>query len=903
MFNLQIHFNHPWLLLLLIPAVALALIPYFLLSKKYRRNRNRITSMVLFLIVMLLSTFVLAGMNFTYEINNSENEILLLVDVSYTTEEEKTKKDDYVNSVINMTNSNIYKLGVVTFGFDQKYVVPMTYDLSMAYNDYLTAELPDTTATDIAAALTYAESLFQKPEAAKIVLISDGLETDAHATSVIKSIASKGIRVDTVCCNTLSPESELQVVDAVLPDYNVTEGEKFNIALTLQNNNKEEMSADITIVDNGVESGTTSVKVLNGKAEVVLEHAFTEGGLHQLNFSVAAANDQDEVTLNNSLYSYMYLVPHDKVLIVEYFDGESEALKMLLEEKYIPTVVNVASDNMPKTLEQIRQYDEIILNNVANADLPEGFVKLLQSYVHDYGGGLFTVGGSEPSDIEDAHAYDREDMIGTLYQEMLPVSAINYTPPLGLAIIVDVSGSMSSSSSGVTKLDAAKNSAVTIVKDESCLSERDYCEILTLASDFSVEVRPLPMSKQDQILDAIYNIDGTGGTNFAPAMERASKDLRVLYENGDVEKMHVIVITDGAAADKEAYMEVVKYYHELGVTYSFVAIQAGPNDMAFLEEAATAGGGQAINSTAADLTIKLKDDIRVPEIKDVTYGEFTPKIDTDSSYSTIISQEEMPTLEGFYGTKKKTAAEVVLTGEFGVPIYAQWVYGKGMVGSFMCDLNQKWSANFMAAESGRRFLLSVVNKLFPAGDIRMQNIDVEMKEENYTTQLSIYTRNELPEDESITVEVKNLTVENATVSIAQPSAGNRYSRASFIAKEPGIYEIKAVRWKGEERVEERVVYKEFSYSAEYNMFHETDREAFMASLSASGNGNADTLDGADPYKVYDGFITSIQKAYDPRLLFIILALVLFLLDIAVRKFKFKWPHEIIRDLRAKKNRI
>ena len=32
----------------------------------------------------------------------------------------------------------------------------------------------------------------------------------------------------------------------------------------------------------------------------------------------------------------------------------------------------------------------------------------------------------------------------------------------------------------------------------------------------------------------------------------------------------------------------------------------------------------------------------------------------------------------------------------------------------------------------------------------------------------------------------------------------------------------------------------------------------------------------------------------------ILALICFLLDVAVRKFKFKWPHEIIRDYKAKK---
>lgn len=40
MHDFQIVFSHPWLLLLLIPALALTLIPYFMLSKKYRTDEK-----------------------------------------------------------------------------------------------------------------------------------------------------------------------------------------------------------------------------------------------------------------------------------------------------------------------------------------------------------------------------------------------------------------------------------------------------------------------------------------------------------------------------------------------------------------------------------------------------------------------------------------------------------------------------------------------------------------------------------------------------------------------------------------------------------------------------------------------------------------------------------------------
>ena len=82
MTNLRIAFEHPWLLLLLIPAAALTIILYLRLNKKYRRNRNRITSIILHCLVMLFTISVLSGVYFKYEKPNNENEILLVVDMS-----------------------------------------------------------------------------------------------------------------------------------------------------------------------------------------------------------------------------------------------------------------------------------------------------------------------------------------------------------------------------------------------------------------------------------------------------------------------------------------------------------------------------------------------------------------------------------------------------------------------------------------------------------------------------------------------------------------------------------------------------------------------------------------------------------------------------------------------------
>ncbi|UKI12798.1 MAG: hypothetical protein L6V84_00145 [Oscillospiraceae bacterium] len=78
---------------------------------------------------------------------------------------------------------------------------------------------------------------------------------------------------------------------------------------------------------------------------------------------------------------------------------------------------------VPKTLAELRQYDQILLNNIANSDLPAGLDELLYRYVNECGGGLFTVGGADinPSATDEndryiAHAYNRDDMLNTLFR-------------------------------------------------------------------------------------------------------------------------------------------------------------------------------------------------------------------------------------------------------------------------------------------------------------------------------------------------------------------------------------------------------------------------------------------------------------------------------------------------------
>ena len=99
------------------------------------------------------------------------------------------------------------------------------------------------------------------------------------------------------------------------------------------------------------------------------------------------------------------------------------------------------------------------------------------------------------------------------------------------------------------------------------------------------------------------------------------------------------------------------------------------------------------------------------------------------------------------------------------------------------------------------------------------------------------------------------------------------------------------------------LYKSFSYSKEYDLALQDASidytKAFFKPLTERGDGML--IEGEQGIsEIFDVFVKTIEKVFDPRYLFIIIAVVLFIIEIAVRKFKFRWPHELIREYRTKR---
>ena len=132
---------------------------------------------------------------------------------------------------------------------------------------------------------------------------------------------------------------------------------------------------------------------------------------------------------------------------------------------------------------------------------------------------------------------------------------------------------------------------------------------------------------------------------------------------------------------------------------------------------------------------------------------------------------------------------------------------------------------------------------------------------------------------------------------------NNYSRCKFIIRKPGTYTIEINKYNAAgELIESNTINKTLAYSKEYEAFEEEDYnpKELLSIISKNGNGIL-VEDLTDAHSIIKSFETIIYKEFDPRYLFAIMMIVLFLADVAVRKFKFKWPHEIIQAYREKKH--
>lgn len=868
--SLTIQFTTPWLLLLIIPLVALMLWPYFRLPKQVRKTRNRVISLVLHSVILVTLVLMVSGMTLHSTETVVKNDVILLVDMSDSNRSSQEDMNKFIRSVLDEREDN-YRVGIITFANGNVYAAQMRTDSDGVYKDYLQNDtLPLGNATNIADALLYAKSALSNPANGRIILLSDGIQTDGNALAVVKNIADGGTRVDTVFFTFEGRSSEVLISNVNLPQT-ASVGDMLQITVTTRSGSAT--AATLQLYDNGELFDTMDVDLSGGEDTFVFEYPLTTPNLHE--FSVEISAQGDTLKENNTYYSYINIQTHTNVLVVDGSGSGAGAIVDILDDSY--DVTTIVPEDLPMTITELSGYQEVIFVNVANADLPRGFDNVLTEYVQVYGGGFFTIGGDR--------AYQQNDMQGSKYEALLPVEASTENKTLGLLLVIDCSGSMNEKASGTNtpRIDLAKAAAIASVE---ALGPDDYVGIIGFNSSATGGTMR-SMAQKDTIINQIRSLTTATGTRYSSAINSVRS---VMSTFNQTDLRHIIFLADGNANDSTSEMNTVKsnlrQMANQGITISTIAL--GPDvSTANLQEFAQIGGGKFYNVARETelVQIMVKETTRVAG-EYYTDKTFTPVVDTRTS--AIAGIGEFPTLDGYYGTKLKDGATMVLVYDSN-PIYAEWTVGNGRVGSFMSDI-KGMSSQFLA-DIGTRFVANVVGSLFPkVTNNAYDSVRAEFAQDNFTTRISVTT-----DSATAAVSAEIIAPDGARQVVSLEKLSDRAFAGIFNTDQKGVYTVLINN--GSEVV---TTYTTFSYSAEYYAFYdESEAFDFMEDLSKNGNGtvlfSAENLFGKDN-EVFESDI-------DLQLPFILVCASLFLLDIFVRKFKIKWPREIVDERRNKKQGI
>ena len=199
--NFSICFQYPLRLLIFIPALAVILIPLLRIPKKRRTIKKNLPAL-LRSIVSLLLVFAISGLQYSF--SSSLQAVVLVIDQSDSVSSVSDEMLEKAQEIIDSIDGSVL-VGAVKFAERQA----VLFDFSAEDRTVIRPE-PKTTAelvyggdnpvgvsvTNIEQALDYAASLFPDGRAKRIILLTDGRETDGHAEAAAQALANRGIRVD-----------------------------------------------------------------------------------------------------------------------------------------------------------------------------------------------------------------------------------------------------------------------------------------------------------------------------------------------------------------------------------------------------------------------------------------------------------------------------------------------------------------------------------------------------------------------------------------------------------------------------------------------------------------------------------------------------------------------------------
>ena len=807
---------------------------------KWRRY-TVMTTRILVIVFLVLSLTGMRIKSFT-----DERTIMIVVDRSDSMKGADHEITNFIKRVIDEKRPTD-KIGIVSFGAHG--AVEQSVSEQPIFNGF--AAKVESNYSGVEEGLQLAYSLMSDDTGKQVILMTDGEENIGDALQQARMLKEHNVLLDVWGVQN-TDVNDVQLSKVSLPDV-IHLGESFDVVIRIDSNIATRTKIDLYA--NRQLVGEQTAEIQKGENQFVFKDTAAEGG--SIVYKAVIDPENDEVLANNEFSRFSYVKDIPKILVVQGYNEDARELIKIYETDSSVTVAAPAS--VPQKISELQQYDSIILSNVSAHELNNNFLEALEVYVRHLGKGLVVTGG------EDSYALG--GYFKTPLEKILPVNMELKNkadvPNLGLVLVIDKSGSMSDGQYGVSKIELAKEAAL---RSTEALKEED--EIGVIAFDGAVQwaVKTGKIEDIRAVQEKIGSIRAGGGTSILPALDEAVKSL----VSRDTKLKHIILLTDGQA-EKNGYGSLIETMQQKGITLSAVAVGTGA-DLQLLRHLAEEGKGRFYKTDEfSDLPKIFTKETFLAGRTYINHRTFTP---VRTGMSEILNGiTAVPELHGYIGTSAKQTAKVILSSDNREPILAAWQYGLGRTAAWTPDAKGQWSSDWMGWEKAQVFWKNVLSWTLQHHGAE----NYEMNSEIIGNQVQL----DLVLDESMDAkEVKGIVIapdmEEQEIDFTAAAPGKYVS--DFEGNTTGAYltRIHIMAQDGEmSTIRSGIV---LPYSPEYDLNRAKDR-TFLAKLAQEGGGKlvekAEDVLKRHPEKVWsETDLTSV---------FLILAMMLFMIDIAVRR--------------------
>jgi Mg-chelatase subunit ChlD len=767
--------------------------------------------------------------------------------------------------------------GIVVFGGDALVDRPVLPDKTPP--DLASAPLRGY--TNLADAIRLGLAMMPGDTARRLVLLSDGRENLGDAEGAARLAAAHGVSLDVVSlARQGGPDVWVESLKAPSP---VRENERVSLQISISSST--DTTSTLLLLMDGTPIGTQEVSLTRGDNTFVQDLPPAATGFHQFEARVISPAGVDAVRENNAYSAYTLVLGKSRLLIVEGHAGEAAQLQAALAATANVDLVSPAG--MPADAKGMVGYDGVVLVNVPASSLTSGSMAGLQSVVRELGKGLIVVGGDE--------SYATGGYFRTPLEAMLPVD-LNLPskldiPSVGMALVIDRSGSMEAShggnGGGVKKIELAKEAAYRAVAQ---LSDRDYVGVITFdsAADWVIPMQPL--GDPTKLQSRIGGITSGGGTNIyaglAPAVDAliASK----------AKSRHIVLLTDGVSEGGD-YEGLVGKMSANNITLSTVAVGADA-DTELLKALAAAGKGRYYYTEDGNALPQIfAQESHLAARSYIIEHSFTPGRTSPSPI--LEGLGGLPALNGYVGTSQKAGGQIVLVTDAGDPLLAQWQYGLGRVVAWTSDATGRWAKEWVTWQDYQRFWAQAVR--WSTGAEAASALQPGVTLEGGTAHITVDAT--APDgtylnDLSAGVTVLGPGQVTSTVQLRQTGAGRYEGR--FPVPQEGAYLVQVQAGIPDGTKLSQTLGVVVPYSPEYR--GEASDNGLLARLASITGGRVLTLEGASASLDHNLNPASATRELWPFLL--LLAILLLPLDVGVRRVAMSRA-DVARALRELRERM